>query len=283
VSDPRLFFSLRNSDGYSVIAFPSELATAHMSDVRDAGDKIVNELTASKCPACLVDLTALNYMGSALVASVVRIWKTVKSQDGRMVVVVANPQVKEVLRVANLTKVWTIASTFEAGVHQLGYSIEAKTERRQGQVTNFIGPPLMLAALLGACTYFVPALAAIYRPNPVVVYIVSVLGFIAGLISLMREKRSQMVRRLSIAVMLLSVAALVMGAVGANRSKPAPAKSADAKAPAAAAPAGDDKTPEPAAASGEPAPAAAPSPAAPAAPAAPAETAEPSAPPAAEK
>ncbi len=279
MSDPRLFFSLKNSDGYSVIAFPSELATAHMADVRDAGDKIVNELTASKCPACLVDLTALNYMGSALVASVVRIWKTVKSQDGRMVVVVANPQVKEVLRVANLTKVWTIASTFEAGVHQLGYSIEAKTERRQGQVTNFIGPPLMLAALLGASTYFVPALASIYRPNPVVVYVLSVLGFLAGLVSLMREKRSQMVRRLSMAVMVLSVAALVMGAVGGNRSKPAPAKSSDAKAPAAAAPAGDNKTPEPAAASGEPAPAAA----APAVPAAPAETAEPSAPPAAEK
>jgi len=205
MADSRLFFSLRNSDGYSVIAFPSELSTAHMAEVREAGDRIVNELNASRCPACLVDLTALNYMGSALVASVVRIWKTVKAQDGRMVVVVSNPQVTEVLKVAKLTKVWTIAHTFEAGVHLLGYSEKAKTVRRQGQVLTFLAPLLLLAALYGMGSQASDKLGAIYRMPSGLVYGLAGAAFLAGLISWIREADRSWRRPVSVTVAVLSL------------------------------------------------------------------------------
>jgi anti-anti-sigma factor len=209
MADSRLFFSLRNSDGYSVIAFPSELSTAHMAEVREAGDRIVNELNAARCPACLVDLTALNYMGSALVASVVRIWKTVKAQDGRMVVVVSNPQVTEVLKVAKLTKVWTIAHTFEAGVHLLGYSEKAKTVRRQGQVLTFLAPLLLLVALYGMGSQASDKLGAIYRMPTGLVYGLASAAFLAGLISWIREADRSWRRPASVTVAVLSLLVVV--------------------------------------------------------------------------
>lgn len=237
MADSRLFFSLRNSDGYSVIAFPSELSTAHMAEVREAGDRIVNELNASRCPACLVDLTALNYMGSALVASVVRIWKTVKAQDGRMVVVVSNPQVTEVLKVAKLTKVWTIAHTFEAGVHLLGYSEKAKTVRRQGQVLTFLAPLLLLAALYGMGSQASDKLGAIYRMPTGLVYGLAGAAFLAGLISWMREADRSWRRPVSVAVAVLSL--LVAGGTWwvtgrGNAEAPAPEGSPAGETPGAA-------------------------------------------------
>ncbi|MFO1093609.1 MAG: hypothetical protein U0992_09890 [Planctomycetaceae bacterium] len=67
-------------------------------------------------------MSRLEYMGSALVALVVRVWKAVQNGGGKVVVVCGGGMPQEVLRLAGLDKVWTIVTTYEDGLRKLGIS-----------------------------------------------------------------------------------------------------------------------------------------------------------------
>jgi len=95
---------------------------AQWSDIEQAGTDIMGRLNGTKSPAVLVDLTPLNYMGSSMVAMIVRCWKNVQSNDGKIVVVCSNEVVREVISLAGLTKVWPIVENREDGLKELGVS-----------------------------------------------------------------------------------------------------------------------------------------------------------------
>lgn len=195
-------FWCTHRDGYAVIAFPAELATAHMAEVRDAGLQIIEQLSTVREPACLVDLSALDYMGSSLVASVVRIWKAVKAQNGRMVVVSSNERITDILRATGLTKVWTIVGTFEEGVHALGCSPEAKVEKRERRLLTFVGPLALAGAVVAAGARLTPALAERGQPPFWMMAVLCGLAFLSAGISLFRERGWQ--RGLSGVIVLLT-------------------------------------------------------------------------------
>ena len=208
MSDSHQAFWCHHRDGYSVIAFPKELATAHMAEVREAGVKVIDQLSAVKAPACLVDLTALDYMGSSLVASIVRIWKAVKDKDGRMVVVASNERITEVLKATGLTKVWTVVSTFESGVHALGYSPEAKVEKRERRLLAFVGPVSLVGGMVAVAIRMLPRLASIKQPPDWMVYTIIGLAAVASGIYTFRETGIR--RALSILGLLLSIPLLAL-------------------------------------------------------------------------
>ncbi len=199
-------FWCTHRDGYSVIAFPAELSMAHMEEVREAGLKIIEQLATVKNPACIVDLSALDYMGSSLVASIVRIWKTVKAQDGKMVVVASNEKIRDVLKATGLAKVWTIVNTFEAGVHSLGYSPEAKVEKRESRMLTFVGPIALIGAGVAVAAKLLPKHIPLGIPPEWMIHTLGGLAFLASLISSFREQRLK--RILSIAVFLMSIGLL---------------------------------------------------------------------------
>lgn len=203
MSESKQAFWCHHRDGYSVIAFPTELATAHMADVREAGVRVVEQLSTVKDPACLVDLTALEYMGSSLVASIVRIWKAVREKNGRMVVVASNDKIVDVLRATGLTKVWVVVSTFEAGVHALGFSQEAKVEQRERRLLAWVGPVGLVGGAVAVAIRMIPQLSAVVHPVNWLVYTMIGLAGVASGISTFREAGWR--RILSILVFLFSL------------------------------------------------------------------------------
>ncbi|MEZ5940948.1 MAG: STAS domain-containing protein [Planctomycetaceae bacterium] len=96
--------------------------------IDESGQQVVSELEARPAPACVVDLSELNYMGSALVAFVVRIWKVTRTKQGKMAVVCSNATVLEVIQLAGLDKVWDICDDRDAALERIGIRVEADVE-----------------------------------------------------------------------------------------------------------------------------------------------------------
>lgn len=105
---------------YSSITLLPGLNDAQWSDIEQAGNEIMSRLNGMRTPAVLVDLTPLNYMGSSMVAMIVRCWKNVQANNGRIVVVSNNDVVREVISLAGLTKVWPMVATREEAIQTLG-------------------------------------------------------------------------------------------------------------------------------------------------------------------
>lgn len=102
------------------------------ADIERVGTEVLSRLHTLSSPALVVDLCQLNYMGSAQVALVVRMFKTVKERKGKMVVANRDPMVLEVLQLAGLTKVWTMADSRESAVKMVGGSFREFTPHREG-------------------------------------------------------------------------------------------------------------------------------------------------------
>lgn len=113
-------YRFEKAGGYSVISLEPELNDAQWSEIEQIGSSLLDQLQSVSPRAFIVDLSALNYMGSAMVALIVRLWKSARERDGRMVVVNKNPMVLEVLRLAGLSKVWEIETNREDAVKALG-------------------------------------------------------------------------------------------------------------------------------------------------------------------
>jgi anti-anti-sigma factor len=127
---------------YSAITLLPGLNDAQWSDIEQAGNDIMSRLTGMRTPAVLVDLTPLNYMGSSMVAMIVRCWKNVQANNGKIVVVSNNDVVREVISLAGLTKVWPMVTTREEAIQTLGVT-------RSGGNFWFVAPGLV-AVLCGA-------------------------------------------------------------------------------------------------------------------------------------
>lgn len=89
------------------------------ADIEKIGGDILQRLQEIPTPALLVDLCALSYMGSVQVALVVRMFKAVKERGGKLVVANRDPMVQQVLTIAGLDKLWTIADSREEGLNLL--------------------------------------------------------------------------------------------------------------------------------------------------------------------
>jgi len=189
-------------EGYSVVTFPKELCKASLEEIREMGEQVVQELANQKSPQCLVDLTALDYMGSSMVASIIRIWKAIEANQGRMVVAVSSNGVREVLRVTGLNKVWTIENSYATALHELGFSSQAKIVKRELRLLAFVGPATFLVGGIAAALSRIPKLSALSQPPDWVAYSLITLAVITSAISIFRETSWR--RWLSVVVFLLA-------------------------------------------------------------------------------
>lgn len=96
------------------------------------GQRLSSVLESANPPTCLVDLSELNYMGSAMVAFIVRAWKVVRGRNGKMAVVCPHPDVSQVIHVAGLDRVWTVCVTTTEAYESLGVVDPAGTGKKAG-------------------------------------------------------------------------------------------------------------------------------------------------------
>lgn len=90
------------------------LANVPWPDVEQAGHDVIEQVNQQKKPSVIVDLSQLDYIASAIIALLVRVWKEIDARNGIMAVVVDNPQVLEIIELSGLTKVWKICDDVAA-------------------------------------------------------------------------------------------------------------------------------------------------------------------------
>lgn len=105
---------------HASVTIRPELTESEWADIQQAGDEILQQITVAKPRGLLVDLTPLEYMGSSLVAMVVRFWKAIQPQQQQFVVVSNSEVVRQVLELSGLAKMWEIVETKEQGLKRLG-------------------------------------------------------------------------------------------------------------------------------------------------------------------
>lgn len=166
-----------------VITLEQGLSSAQWSDVEDLGAEMLKRLNEQKSPALVVDLCELKYIGSSVVALVVRLWKSIKQRDGRIAVVNKNPLIREVLEIAGLNKVWPIVESRDEALAELGVRLPNAT----GNTLPILGLIAAAAALSGLGIDQSPALGI--KPE-----IVATLqfggggaGLVLGVVSFIRE------------------------------------------------------------------------------------------------
>jgi anti-anti-sigma factor len=149
-------YGLEQFETHFVLTLNPLINDGQWGNVSQVGTEIIDRLEAARVPKLLVDLGPLEYMGSAQVALLVRVWKSLKKVNGRMAVHCPHEMVREVLSIAGLKALWEITPTNEAALHSLGVPVRTRTS------TGIAGPSFAVAGLLGA----VIALVLTVSSNP---------------------------------------------------------------------------------------------------------------------
>jgi stage II sporulation protein AA (anti-sigma F factor antagonist) len=234
VSVGETYYRFESVNGCLTITLLPELNDKQWADIERVGTEIVDRISASPSPKVLVDLTSLSYMGSAMVALIVRLYKTVNSRGGKMVVVNTHELVFEVLKLAGLTKLWTIVGTRAEAFSSMGVKATAAPSGTGGLQTGGMG--LVAAGVIGTVGTLV-GLALQFSSSPMVPPKIALLievafafiGLGAGMFLLNQAGNR---RNLGIAFLAICVLAVLGGIVAAPQEAAAkgPAAGANSKA-----------------------------------------------------
>lgn len=137
-------YGLEQFETHFVLTLNPLINDGQWANVSQVGTEIIDRLEASRVPKLLVDLGPLEYMGSAQVALLVRVWKSLKKVNGRMAVHCPHEMVREVLTIAGLKALWEISPTNEGALQSLGVPVTTRTS------AGIAGPSFAVAGLLGA-------------------------------------------------------------------------------------------------------------------------------------
>jgi anti-anti-sigma factor len=137
-------YTLEKTRGYVVLCLLPKLNEVQWGDVQQVGNEIIPDLDALRSPALLVDLSALDYMGSSMVALLVRLWKAVQKKNGRMVVQSEQKMVTEVLNIAGLNSLWDVVPTRDEAIGAMRHAPLASPDG--AAQASWTGPILSLIA-----------------------------------------------------------------------------------------------------------------------------------------
>ena len=206
---PYDFQPLKN---YAVVSFNPALGDCKWGDIERVGNELRDQLALLSKPVFLLDLSKLDYMGSSVVALIVKLWKTAQERDGDMVVVNTNSMIREVLDIAGLSRVWTIVGSRDEAEEILGGG--AFNETSSG--TRFLLAILGWVAAAGAAGAAVVRVRGIEGLDPQVAQLLGVIcgaiACLAGLVSAIRD--SGLWRVLGILLVVLAVALIGFAVVG---------------------------------------------------------------------
>jgi anti-anti-sigma factor len=106
-------YDFEDGNGFTVVNFNPAIADAQWGEIEQVGTELKERLSQLEAPIFLVDLTRLQFMGSSVVALIVKLWKAVNELQGGLVVINSSSVIYEVLDIAGLTRLWTIVETRE--------------------------------------------------------------------------------------------------------------------------------------------------------------------------
>lgn len=243
-------FQLETSGNRLILSLLPKLNKVAWADIDSIGAEILARLSSYSTPRVLVDLCQLDYMGSAQVALIVRIYKAVKEKSGLLVVANRHPVVQEVLTLAGLNKLWTIVGSREEGLRTLGGDPGRPTSPEGVATTGGSNAgTLILVSLMAAIIGSVCLVAAFTRapwlPSPAAGWVALASAVLALGLAAMATLHALGQQKLVGTGVLLYGMALLLGSVLAIAS---PATSSEAKPEQASSTGSDtaseDSTPE---------------------------------------
>lgn len=136
-------FELERHPGFARLVLNPNLNAYHWADIERSAAEILTALESAKAAGVIVDLSPLDYLGSAQLTLLVRVWKAIKASGGRMVVLVTAPVVREVLNTAGLSNLWEFSDSLASAYQTLGLQKDGRS------TVNLLWPVVGLAALGG--------------------------------------------------------------------------------------------------------------------------------------
>lgn len=104
-------FDFEAGRGFSIVSLNPAVTECRWGEIEQVADELKQRIGEQTVPHFLMDLTRIEYMGSSVVALIVKLWKAGKERNGLMVVVSSQPLIREILETAGLAKVWTIVDS----------------------------------------------------------------------------------------------------------------------------------------------------------------------------
>jgi anti-anti-sigma factor len=225
VSSGESYYRYESTDGCLIVTLLPELNDKQWADIERVGTEIVDRLSTTQSPRFIVDLTPLSYMGSAMVALIVRLYKTVNGRNGQMVVVNQHELVQEVLKLAGLTKLWTIVENRDKAFAALG--VKRRAVSAEGSPAEGGGNALLLAGIIGAVGAVI-GLALQFSSQPLVSRKVALLidvafaalGMVVGTMMLVNQTGAR--RNVGIALLAICLIVVLGGIVFSPEHTTAP-------------------------------------------------------------
>src|SRR5262249_5312108 len=140
-------FEFDRQPAYSRLGLAAELNAFHWDELQRSAQEILGELEKTNDRTLIIDLTKLDYLGSAQLTLLVRLWKVIKGRDGRMIVELKTPVVREVLKTAGLLNVWEVVESRDAAFRLLG--LQADGRQKMTATLPLIGLTALVAAIVG--------------------------------------------------------------------------------------------------------------------------------------
>jgi len=171
-------FELRQEGNVSILRLLPQLNNVQWGDIDSIGTEVLNAMATQKNPQVIIDLSQLSYMGSAMVALIVRVWKAAQAKGGKISVVCPNEGVREVLKLASLDRVWPIVNTQEEARQALGLKGSAMptgaTTTRAASNAGWIVAAILLLICIGLAAFAFnpelfgvrPAVVKVIEPLP---------------------------------------------------------------------------------------------------------------------
>lgn len=200
------------SKSYAVVAFNPSLGDCRWGDIEIAGNEIKEKLAALDHPIFLMDLTRLEFMGSSVVALIVKLWKAVLEKDGEMVVVNSSSMIGEVLEIAGLTRVWKIVDSHEEAEQMLG----VKKFTPASPMSTFFLAILGWVAAAGALLLVVAPRKQLLQLDPQTAKTLAMtcggVAIIAGLVAIVRDRGAW--RLLGVLLVIIAAGVTIAEALG---------------------------------------------------------------------
>ncbi len=167
-------FELSQEGNVSILRLLPQLNNVQWGDIDSIGTEVLNAMATQKNPQVIIDLSQLSYMGSAMVALIVRVWKAAQAKGGKISVVCPNEAVREVLKLASLDRVWPIVNTTEEARQALGLKGSAMptgtATTKSGSNAGWVVAAVLLLICIGLAAFaFNPGLFGV---RPIVVEVV---------------------------------------------------------------------------------------------------------------
>lgn len=111
----------REEQGQSLILTPhSPLGGLFEAEIDKEAGELLEMINQTWGTAVILDLAGSDYLGTALLGAVVRLWKRVSQRGGRLALCRVSGPVHDTLRITKLHTVWPIFDTREEALRLLG-------------------------------------------------------------------------------------------------------------------------------------------------------------------